>query len=894
MNTMTRFLLCVCVLTAAACEKEMDGASDLIAADAADNESEERTVVVTAWNDCFSRTAIGEKSGSAYSLYWSEGDRIAVNGKKSSYVEIDGEEVGVARFGLKGVTYPYRAVYPASAAGAYDAAAGTVSLILPSVQTYVEGGFDPAAAVMLGYAESGVVVFRHQMAYLKIVVDGGSKTAAIRSVRVRANNRESMSGAFSASFSPESCSISKVAASEDKKLDMSGVTLLCPEDGVPQGREMFVAIPAGTYETGINVFVVGMDDSWQEFVSSEVSYYTFRAEAGRVYSMTLPLDGTFSGDEEVKWQGPGIYTAKDWEAYALAGSYSGDVSGYSDPDGNVNLYADISTFTKFNRYTGGIDYTFDGHGHLVYQEEANVALFTRLKSGGVIKNLRLSGNMTVANSTYGTTQLVLTVDPGGKIENVSTSMAITGTSNLVNVHGLVKTNSGIVRKCTSLTEYKVSPTATSWSVAPIVFENFGQIDSCCNRGAVTVTSASEYNGTVSGICCNNLGTIENCVNTGSLTLALGKSVAGVAGITAYNGGIVRNCMNGAEGGSTGAITVGDCRAQGKALQTGGISCYAASRDGASYGTFENCRNYAPVTWIQTNGYQAASTSECAAIGGICAVAPSGGQNSVTLKSCRNYGSITVNQKASKPKADDSYLLAAGGILGYSGISVISGKYGIMDLMDGLGGYVRLLSCSNSGTIDVASANKQIVSMGAGSYTGTFSNNIGVNKVYVGGIAGFVYGERIRRAAVDSCEVDCIIKVGSSVGGNSASGGILGGGCYVDVNVPSVSVTYKATELLTDNAAALYRGFLAGVIGWTMKNSSVAGGSAVMTDDTGLAWKKSAAEGGSGYSGITGLKSPDGSGTAVGHSLTVSGGARFNGNAVAASDIYGNGTKTITD
>ena len=63
-----------------------------------------------------SRTQLGEKADGVYPLYWSEGDKIAVNGIASN--EVPAEAVGTpsAQFTINGsVTYPHNIVYPAPA-----------------------------------------------------------------------------------------------------------------------------------------------------------------------------------------------------------------------------------------------------------------------------------------------------------------------------------------------------------------------------------------------------------------------------------------------------------------------------------------------------------------------------------------------------------------------------------------------------------------------------------------------------------------------------------------------------------------------------------------------------------------------------------------------------------
>ena len=58
-------------------------------------------VTVLTLETADSRTSLGEKEGDTYPVYWSEGDRIALNGKRSEVADIntDNPKVANSRFG---------------------------------------------------------------------------------------------------------------------------------------------------------------------------------------------------------------------------------------------------------------------------------------------------------------------------------------------------------------------------------------------------------------------------------------------------------------------------------------------------------------------------------------------------------------------------------------------------------------------------------------------------------------------------------------------------------------------------------------------------------------------------------------------------------------------------
>ena len=62
-----------------------------------------------------SRTHLGEAAEGIYPLYWSEGDKIAINGNESTEIAIS-ENKNFAEFTFAGtLDYPYSVLYPASA-----------------------------------------------------------------------------------------------------------------------------------------------------------------------------------------------------------------------------------------------------------------------------------------------------------------------------------------------------------------------------------------------------------------------------------------------------------------------------------------------------------------------------------------------------------------------------------------------------------------------------------------------------------------------------------------------------------------------------------------------------------------------------------------------------------
>ena len=116
--------------------------------------------------DQVSRLSLGDKRGDSYPVYWSEGDRIGVNGESSDVAQISANNPSVATFTLgENVQYPYCITYPYSEV----TSAASPKVVFLAEQNYIDGSFDAGAVPMCGYAEQGGgVALQHLAAILRL------------------------------------------------------------------------------------------------------------------------------------------------------------------------------------------------------------------------------------------------------------------------------------------------------------------------------------------------------------------------------------------------------------------------------------------------------------------------------------------------------------------------------------------------------------------------------------------------------------------------------------------------------------------------------------------------------------------------------------------------------
>lgn len=242
-----------------------------------------------------------------------------------------------------------------------------------------------------------------------------------------------------------------------------------------------------------------------EEVIYEASITGGTLEAGKLYTLSKTMT------EKVYWQGEGtatepykmssvndLQTLKEWATYL----------GKETAGLHFQLQNDIDMEDTWLSYVDEFSGVFDGNGKTISNLNYNAgngrnALFSHLNSGGVIKNLTISG--TITENEYS------------------------------NAGGIVGMNEGIVIGCTNLIDIKGRHYA-----AGIVRTNYGKVIACVNKGNLECSE-----GTVGGIVeqQGNGGKIIACYNVGAIN-GTRNNDARVGGVLSEGfGGKVIACYN---------------------------------------------------------------------------------------------------------------------------------------------------------------------------------------------------------------------------------------------------------------------------------------------------------------------------------------------------------------
>ena len=158
-----------------------------------------------------SRTSLGDKSGDTYPVYWSEGDRIAVNGILSEEAVIKAENASSAQFSVKGsLQYPYYITYPYTSTTIAEAP----KVVFPAEQEYAEGSFSNGSAPMCGYVadKASNITMKHLAGALRLPVKAGAEGVVLDKIVITSASAK-LSGEFTVDCTSGAITPSESAAS---------------------------------------------------------------------------------------------------------------------------------------------------------------------------------------------------------------------------------------------------------------------------------------------------------------------------------------------------------------------------------------------------------------------------------------------------------------------------------------------------------------------------------------------------------------------------------------------------------------------------------------------------------------------------------------------------------
>ena len=569
-----------------------------------------------------SRVALGDKDAMGkYPLYWSDGDKISINGIASSALDIaEGEQISQANFTVTPgegqlLEAPFSVLYPSNTAG---------QVVFKALQGYTEGTFATGTTPMYGYSEgSATLTLKHLAGALKIGIKGAEGTKVAR-VLVESTDGKPLSGTFDIN-----CATGELTATEEVVV----ATAVRSTEGVELSPEtptfFYIALPAGEY-TPLNVTIVTTDGKTMHVSAKDaVGVDNFTLAAGQVMAFNELTFAENAVAYEI-WDVDGFFAFADMVK-------SGEFAKNYD---KAVLCADIYAATGPKPWESIEDFNgiFDGQNFKIYDLAA--PLFG--KTCATIRNVVVAApRISSDKDKIGAIAAHLTrKDPyAGNLYNCHTELdngegvveysgVATETSNIeIRLGGLVgQTDSSYcsIENCTNGVKVSFPETAVASSLlvggiagynsaTPLTnVKNFGTIDlkGTVKFGISTfdeetgepVSNVTKY--LVGGICGTGTVAVSGAENRGAINIA-GEYVMtgavypthGFAGcFGAKNSGVLTDNVHN-YGPINVSITINDGDiAKNVPIYIGGVAAYAGSSQ------FTNCSNNATITVSGSHNY----------------------------------------------------------------------------------------------------------------------------------------------------------------------------------------------------------------------------------------------------------------------------------------------------
>ncbi len=184
------------------------------------------------------RTYLGAKDGDTYPIYWSEGDRISVNGVVSKEAVINPESNTSAQFTINAaLDFPRAIIY----SGEYSSS-HSESVYFPAEQSYEPNSIKTGYAPMYGYVttQNEHIRVKHLAGILNFPIKSAKSGVTLQSITIESNSGEPLAGYFAID-----CSTGVLSATnevEDKISYIANIPLSTDSDTI-----FNIVAPAGEY-----------------------------------------------------------------------------------------------------------------------------------------------------------------------------------------------------------------------------------------------------------------------------------------------------------------------------------------------------------------------------------------------------------------------------------------------------------------------------------------------------------------------------------------------------------------------------------------------------------------------------------------------------------------------
>ena len=633
-----------------------------------------------------SRTQLGAKAEGVYPLYWSEGDKIAVNGVASTALTAEEAGAAGALFTFESeLVRPYNIVYPAPAEGVAALTEGQYPVTFLAEQEYTAGTFCAGAAPMYGYAAAeteGAIQLQHLTGVLRFAVKGEGVTLKHLAIT-------SETGALAGTFDVD-CATGALTAHDDA----SNTIKVTFGKGLTLGAEatpIYVAVPAGKYGK-IYVMISSESDIMKLTFDSEAK--PLNAGAVREFAEFTYAANSSESD---------IYVIDSKEALIHLAEIAANFAPYT----TAKVVAPIDmTGVEWAPIEGFGGYIFDGGEFEI--KGLSAPLFG--STAGIIKNVKLTDVAITLENPSGSKGSLVCVMDGGSINNceVAGTLSVSAPQSTLAFGGVVgyatgeATISHVVNRCAVSVDISNNKEVFIGGVLGRTAKPLS-ITYCDNYGALTLTgedTATVRIGGIIGYISSGGTTTAEYLNNHAVLTTTHK-----AGADAHIGGVFGSIFAKSSINNSYNKPGANLYVYGVPGSTsiGGIAGY-----GSSALDIDTCENSGNISL----SYEATTQTM---IGGIYGFNNTTSANSI--KNVTNHGSITV-------EGSNTNHIRTGGVIGYSHSNT------------------TLENLTNNGAINVSASSKAAFCGGVIAYAGS---NTGTNITNNGTVtySGAATGEQLR-------------------------------------------------------------------------------------------------------------------------------------------------------
>ena len=381
---------------------------------------------------------------------------------------------------------------------------------------------------------------------------------------------------------------------------------------------------------------------------------------------------------------------------------------------DIEVPANLALFTDSRTpFTG----TFDGNGHAIKnytystttEDLMHAGLFCRTKNAS-FKNLTMT-NVNISVKSGGNFAALAAYGQGTTFENITVSGKLSASGIVNSLGGIVGSlNGGSLTKCTNKADVTITDAAaaTAAGVAGAASANT-TVKNCTNSGAISISGPIDWGRSYRAAGVTNVaGNLISCKNTGAVSVTTRGSVEGAvslsaAGVVGTSTEQITSCAN------TGKITMKSTVEVSRSILMGGVTANA-----------ENAK----ITKSWNKG--AVTFNGVAEYGAVV-----GGLSAITSNVSQSWNKGAVSAKASKNELD----VVTGGLAGTAVDMRNSYNTGSVTLSGG--GYVGGLA-GNAGGFDHRITNNYSTGTVKGSKGATKGQLIGIysegddkasNKIY---------------------------------------------------------------------------------------------------------------------------------------------------------------------